>query len=200
MIEEIEEHDVIELIRERPDLGLGAKEIGVVVNIAPDAEGNPGYLIEFNRRKEGEILVEHIRREEMKLYWKCPKKDYITQVEALLEQKGYKNQSPATLINNWILVVDDIESGYSFCLSEYDDDLGVRETVEIILSSDLLEEFAEREEFRQVVEPVDNRFRSLLRPDVQRPVFSPYWWIRGIPFNTGDEFNQDMKDFYGIIL
>ena len=200
MIEEIEEYDVIELVRDRPDLGLKAKEIGVVVIIAPDVEGNPGYLVEFHSQKEGEILVEFIRREEMKLYWKCPKKDFIAQVEALLEQKGCKNQSPATLINNWILVVDDVESGYFFCLSEYDNDLEVRATIEIILSSDLLEEFAEREEFRQVVKPVDDRFRSLLRPDAQRPVFSPYWWVLGIPLNTSGEFNKDMKDFYGIIL
>ena len=85
--------------------------------------------------------------------------------------------------------VENVENGYTLCISEYINDLNTR---------DLLEEYREEgkaisDEDNKTIADLDVRLQRVLKATL-RPVWSiePIrWWHRGLPSNAGDELRND---------
>src|SRR5438045_4866711 len=83
--------------------------------------------------------------------------------------------SPAQLLTQWEQFVDWCKDGYRWDVSEYSNELAVREKLELLLAAEPLQRFQELQELKARVSAIDARFKSLLKPDVQLPN-REHWW------------------------
>ena len=99
--------------------------------------------------------------------------------------------SPATLLGQWAQFVDWCTRGYRWDYSEYLNELGVRNRLQLILDSTTLQSYPELEEFKRNLEPIDNRFKELLNPKIKLLNWTK-WWEQGILKKGGKEYVEFM--------
>ena len=122
---------------------------------------------------------------------------FLASVERIFRQHGWGPEvSPASLLRDWSLFVEDCETGYSDNIYEYYNDIRVREWIELILSAPELQQFPELKEFASNLLPIDRRFQALLLPDVSLP--KSFWWEKGVLRYAGQELKDDLMNSYGI--
>jgi hypothetical protein len=120
---------------------------------------------------------------------------FLAGVEGIF--RGWPHEvSPASLLRDWSLFVEECEKGYSDNIYEYYNDIRVREWIELILSAPELQQFPELKEFASNVLPIDKRFQALFLPDVSLP--KSFWWEKWIPRYAGQELRDDFAGLYGI--
>lgn len=125
---------------------------------------------------------------------------FVDEANDLLEAKGQnKIRSPFDLLDIWDGVVSDMETGYNFNIYEYDNDVSVRRTIQLILESNILRKYPEYEGFKEKVASIDERFRRILSDTYIRSERS-LWWEAGILRNAGEEYVKDIEDLYGFKL
>lgn len=112
-----------------------------------------------------------------------------------LGEAGWRGLSPATLLDAWAAFVAKCEREYDWSIYEYENDLGVRDRIERVLTGPVLRARPEAAETARQEDPVDARFRTLLLPDA-RP--GDAWWTRG-PFRAaGEQYAHVVADAYGV--
>jgi hypothetical protein len=114
-------------------------------------------------------------------------------------QKGFTSAySLIQMEEAWVALVDECEEGYNWCISEFNNDISVRDRIELVLSREDLLRIPAVEHLRAVVGSVDGRFRALLRNDVNNKNGDAPWWRRGVLKYAGEEYAQDVRSLYGI--
>ena len=122
---------------------------------------------------------------------------FLAEVDKLLRTAGYSApKSPATLLDQWSWFVDECENGYRWDISEYDSELSVRRTLDILLEAKSLSAFAEIAELAGRVKEIDIRSRRLLHP-VARRERGETWWEKGILAEAGEAYADYCKSVYG---
>jgi hypothetical protein len=122
---------------------------------------------------------------------------FLSEVDEIFKQRDWvKEVSPASLLKDWTLFVEECEKGYSDNIYEYYNDIRVREWIELILSAPELQIYPEIQEFASNVSDIDQKFRKLLRSDVSLPKL--VWWEQGVLQYAGRELKNDLLDLYDI--
>lgn len=121
---------------------------------------------------------------------------YLGEVERILRAVGYSGW-PSTLVYQWQHFIEGCEDGYQWDVSEYDNDLSVRRYLELLLSNSSLQGFEELEALAGVVAKLDQRFRALLKENVERPG-KVYWFEKGILKRAGSEYADFFNSAYGV--
>ena len=98
----------------------------------------------------------------------------------------------------WLQFVEECEEGYGCSIYEFDNDISVRDRIDLILSHEDLCRVAAVEHLRAETAKVDERFRTLLRTDVTIKSDDAPWWRRGVLKYAGEEYAQDIRSEYGI--
>lgn len=104
---------------------------------------------------------------------------------------------PLQYIEAWRALVDEVAAGYSGDLYEYENDLSVRDDLQVALNTPDLGAFPEWVELQVQVGKVDSLLRDLLSvgPEV-RP--DSAWWRARLPAHAGSEFAQDVERLFGV--
>lgn len=105
--------------------------------------------------------------------------------------------SPAQLLAQWEQFVGWCRDGYRWDVSEYSNELRVRERLELLLTAERLQTFQELQELKAGVSEIDTHFKSLLKPDVQLPNRA-HWWEQGVLKRAGEEYAEYFREAHGI--
>lgn len=108
--------------------------------------------------------------------------------------------SLASLITEWDGFVILCENGYSFDLSEYDNDLAVRRKIKVLIEKQGSQNDPSFGTLIVALSNVDNRFRDMLLPDTFRAYAANYWWETSFLKYAGDEYVNDIKSLYGVSI
>lgn len=114
----------------------------------------------------------------------------------ILEVNGWEKHTVADLLHEWQQFTKTCKTGYQMNLFEYENDLGVRAGIELILNEEKLLQSPEYEGFTKFVTEIDTKFKELLHPDFKRPDRSS-WWEQGIPKRAGKELVNDLSNIFG---
>jgi hypothetical protein len=123
---------------------------------------------------------------------------FLAAVETVLGGSvSTRQHSPAQLLAQWDQFVQWCEERYSWDVSEYLNELSVREKLERVLTAEQLQPFPELRELRARVTDIDNRFKATLNPNVQLPN-REQWWERGVLKRAGQQYAEYFQEAYGI--
>jgi hypothetical protein len=129
--------------------------------------------------------------------------DDRTFVETFREVTGPRGrlELPTGLVEAWEQAVEFVARGYDFGYDEYINDIGVRDTIERVLTDGRLRDFPQMAWIRDSVRATDDRFRGLLQLDreLSSPVPLP-WWHRHPPRYAEAELVQDLRSRHGLRL
>ena len=121
-------------------------------------------------------------------------------VNEIFKKRGWiKEVSPSSLISDWDLFVNLCEIGFNFGLDEYENDVRVREWIELIISDTNLCNFKELNTFLEMVEVIDNRLKNIFIPNVLLSG-RRYWWEQGVLSFAGEKYARDLKNRYNILV
>jgi len=128
-------------------------------------------------------------------------KTFTQNFRDVTDPKGARRDwSPAAYIDAWRSFVLDCEDGYQWSIYEYENELGVRDVIDQVLSASELTEYPELPIFAGTVAEIDERFASLLRTGPTLPRESAVWWHAGLPGHAGPDLVADAKAQYGVQL
>lgn len=128
-------------------------------------------------------------------------KTFIQNFRDVTDPKGARRDwSPAAYIDAWRSFVLDCEDGYQWSIYEYENELGVRDVIDQVLSAPELTRYPELPIFAETVAEIDGRFASLLRTGPSLPHQSAVCWRAGLPGYAGPDLVADSKAKYGVQL
>lgn len=126
--------------------------------------------------------------------------EFLEEVDKILGETSWRKKSPASLVRQWDGFVSSCEEGYSWDVSEYNDEIGVRTTLERILTAKTLVSYSELiGALAEEVQKIDDRFRCLLQTDVELPD-REHWWERGVLKRAGPPYADFHRAAYGIAV
>ncbi|MYY80837.1 MULTISPECIES: hypothetical protein [unclassified Streptomyces] len=105
---------------------------------------------------------------------------------------------PGAALRSWDEMVKLCTEGYDFDVSEYLNDLSIRELLQHVIDDPVVQSLPEYSWFSAELSQIDERFRGLVahgplvRPNESR------WWLRSLPAQGDQEFVDDVRDRYGI--
>ncbi len=117
----------------------------------------------------------------------------------LIEVKNIlgENVSPASLVTQWREFVKWCEDGYQWDISEYNNEISVRDKLEQLLMSQKLQSFNELQQLKITVEEIDQDFKKLLKDDVKL-INQNTWWKQGILKKAGGPYATYFQNAYDI--
>ena len=105
--------------------------------------------------------------------------------------------TPLALLKSWKAMIEICKKGYQDNISEYDNDLSIREAIELVLSSERSKEYPEFTEFLEKVNRLDEEFSEFLQTDITRSEYAN-WWLQRAPKYGCAELADDFFQIYGI--
>lgn len=108
--------------------------------------------------------------------------------------------SLASLITEWDGFVTLCEEGYSFDLSEYDNDLAVRRKIKDLVEKEAIRDDPSFATLIVALNNVDNRLRDVLLPNTFRSYATNHWWETGLLKYGGEEYASDVKSLYNVSI
>lgn len=123
---------------------------------------------------------------------------FLATFDRLAAASGWGPTSPSQLVDRWRDLVAQYEGGYGFDITELDDDLSVRDRLDVVLRHPDLQNHPEREALAEAVAVVDDRFRAASRDDVRRGRDTRPWWQRCVPRAPGAALAEDLRQLHGI--
>lgn len=102
----------------------------------------------------------------------------------------------AKLIESWEAFIKECVDGYSWDISEYRNELRVRNDIETLVSSEHLRQYEAHDQFVGAVRALDERFKALGHPTWRFPDAST-WWQRLVPARAGHDFAWYCRQVYG---
>lgn len=103
------------------------------------------------------------------------------------------------MIAAWEAFIAECSDGYSWDISEYRNELRVRNDIEVLVSSERLLRYDEHKEFCRAVYALDNEFTQLGHEKWQFPSGSD-WWERLVPKKSGRELARYCRQVYGFAI
>lgn len=123
---------------------------------------------------------------------------FIEDVNEILESRGVTTVTSIwNYVEAWKQFVQLCEDGYSFDISEYDNDIYCRQVLQYIINEVKLVVYPEYWDLGDRVKQFDNRFLVLIYPNQQRND-KDSWWERGILKKAYSEYARDIKNLYDI--
>lgn len=105
--------------------------------------------------------------------------------------------SPSHLLTQWDEFVNSCAEGYQWDVSEYNNEITVRNKLDHLLSSTKLQSFDELQQLRNRVKDIDNRFKCLLREDIKLEGEKP-WWEKGVLKSAGSDYASFFQKAYNV--
>ncbi len=104
---------------------------------------------------------------------------------------------PTQFVDAWAFFVSEADTAYVGDLYEYEDELSVRDILEIALADSYLSKFPQWEVMREKIMEVDQRFRSVLDggPEIHP---GDQWWRSRLPRRAGAELAHDARRIFGV--
>jgi hypothetical protein len=124
--------------------------------------------------------------------------EFDSQCVDSLRRHGFKPRASSDLLEWWHSFVGQCEGGYRWTIYELDDELSVRDYIEVLLTDPVVAKFEEFASFAERVAELDKRFKALLKVGITRPASSQTWWRQGILRFAGDEYRSDIANQYSI--
>jgi len=123
---------------------------------------------------------------------------FLAAVESVLgDSVSPSRNSPAQLLTQWQQFVNWCEEGYRWDVSEYRNELSVRDRLERLLTAERLQPFRELGELKARVDETDTRFKSLLIPGVKMPNHKQ-WWEQAVLKRAGEQYANYFRQAHGI--
>lgn len=112
-------------------------------------------------------------------------------------QGSWAAWSPGKFVEAWESFVEEAISSYWGDLYEFENDLGVRDVLELALRSDQLDAFDAWTELSKRIRAAGERFRVLLCDGPEVRAGAP-WWRERLPPHAGEDFVADAARLYGV--
>ena len=113
-------------------------------------------------------------------------------------RNGAKEYNLSVLLSEWTSFVSQCEQGYQFDISEYDNDVSIRDKIEEVINNEELYSPQDVQRFADAVHMLDEQLRALFIDNVYRPFTSGTWWEASILKFAGQEYSEDMLNLYKI--
>lgn len=107
---------------------------------------------------------------------------------------------PGEALRSWEAMVDECAEGYDLDVSEYLNDLSVRDLLQRVVDDSKVRSIPEFSWFTAELAGIDDRFRAVL---LDGPLMRPgerRWWRRSLPAVGQADFVQDVQERYGVEL
>jgi len=107
---------------------------------------------------------------------------------------------PAEALRSWEEMVDECVDGYDLDVSEYLNDLSVRDLLQRVADDSKVRSLPEFSWFTAELARIDEGFRAVL---ANGPLIRPrehQWWRRSLPAVGRTDFVRDVKERYGVEL
>ncbi|MCL7752442.1 hypothetical protein MPF13_01625 [Polaribacter sp. Z022] len=101
------------------------------------------------------------------------------------------------LINMWEQFTEECIEGYGWNIYEYDNDVSIRELIELVISNEKLKLSKEHKYFKKKIHNIDDKLKLLFFDEVKRNT-GKFWWNRGILKEAGEEYMNDLQDEYNV--
>ena len=122
---------------------------------------------------------------------------FLEEAERICRQEyPSKSYSPAKMLGIWEELIDECKEGYNWDVSEYHNELGIRNTIELLIKSETAKLCPEYRDFYSNVVVLDKSFRELLKLGVEVDS-GRYWWERGVLVKAGEEIVGYYHKVYG---
>lgn len=123
----------------------------------------------------------------------------VDEVNSMLAEKGWsiKIKLLWDLTDRWGSVVDECRQGYFMGIEEYDNDISIRDAIELVILEESIHRYSEYPFFKQKVEEIDQKFRLLLQDNLKRPDKNT-WWRQGVLKIAGKQLTDDFLIHYGL--
>jgi hypothetical protein len=122
---------------------------------------------------------------------------YLDEVKKVIMNNNCKFKSPAQMISAWSEFVEDCEEIYNWGLFEFDNDIAVRDAIDLLLQAETLKGFQEYIIFKEQVEKIDLKYKDLLLSTFFRDE-QKKWWKKGILQYAGEEYSEDILKRYNV--
>lgn len=107
---------------------------------------------------------------------------------------------PAQVLGAWEDFVTTCMDGYELDLSEYLNDLSIRQFIQLVLDDSVAKRTEMYVLFAERVSHIDDRFRGLVSDGPLVRPGSDLWWDRRIPPYGAAEFVEDARERYSVEL
>jgi hypothetical protein len=107
---------------------------------------------------------------------------------------------PAQALGAWEEFVTECAGGYTYDLSEYLNDLSIRQFFQLVLEDSEAKRTLTYALFAERVGHIDDRFRGLVSGGPLVRPGSDLWWDRRIPPYGAAEFVEDARERYSVEL
>ena len=125
---------------------------------------------------------------------------YLSRADIVLAEFGWQGiRSPALLVEMWEQFVEVCEEGYAWGLVEFDEDVFVREALEVLLVDETLNRFPEFDEVVHAIRYLDGRLRKVILTGVERSD-GRFWWQRLVLSYACSAYADGIADRYGFAV
>jgi len=108
-----------------------------------------------------------------------------------------RNFTISEMLDSWRAFIDQCEDSYDWSIYEYEDDLSIRDRIELVLGTTDLRTHPAVRRMAKKVEQLDQRFRQLLLKVSAGPK-GEAWWRQGVLKYAGEEYAKDAGSLYGV--
>lgn len=135
-------------------------------------------------------------RQSLTILTRMGEDNYLAELAFILQGSILKAW-PSDLVRIWEGFVEECEKGYQWDVSEYNNEIRVRDDLDLLLRAPSLQKCSELAELRSVVDPIDGRFRALLQDGV-RPYDDETWYRAGVLRYAGQAYAEYFRSVHGI--
>ena len=127
--------------------------------------------------------------------------EFIRDFLEVADEKGARRTwSPAGYIDAWKAFVAACEEGYQWSIYEYENELGIRDVIDKVLTAPELTAYPELSIFAEAIADTDERFAALLRSGPSVLPEAAFWWNRNLPGRGGPDLVADAEAHYAVHL
>ena len=126
--------------------------------------------------------------------------EFLLHFRELVGKNGWPPEtSPWGIIEEWESFVEGCSKCYHWGFYEFDNEVRVRGLLEKAMTDPGLVNYEQTQSIKERVGSADERFRNLLAP-AQIRTEEKSWWLRGVLACAGEEYRQDIKQLYNIVV
>lgn len=127
--------------------------------------------------------------------------DFTERFRSIVLDSGWHVPTrPAQVLGAWEDFVTTCTDGYEFDLSEYLNDLSIRQFIQLVLDDPEAKRTEMYTLFVERIRRIDDRFRELVSEGPLIRPGSDLWWDQRIPPYGAAEFVEDARERYSVQL